>query len=147
MNSNHQESGKTRWEHFEHKADIGVRGFGETIDGAFEQAAVAMAAVVTEPDRVEPREEVSITVSAPDLECLLVDWLNALVYEMATRRMLFSRFDVHVRDLQLHARAYGEKVDRLRHEPVVEIKGATYTMLKVEQQGDGCWMAQCVVDV
>ena len=32
----------------------------------------------------------------PDDELLLVDWLNALIYEMATRRMLFGRFDVTI---------------------------------------------------
>ncbi len=38
-----------RWEHFPHGADIGVRGFGATREQAFEQAAVALSAVITEP--------------------------------------------------------------------------------------------------
>lgn len=139
--------GGTGWQHFEHEADIGVRGYGDTVDQAFEQTALAMTAVVTEPDGVQALEMIPIEVSAPDMECLLVDWLNSLVYEMATRRMLFSRFEVEIQDLRLRARAYGEKVDRKRHEPAVEIKGATYTMLRVERQENGRWMAQCVVDV
>jgi SHS2 domain-containing protein len=76
-----------------------------------------------------------------------VDWLNALVYEMATRSMLFSRFDVHSDGRTLEARAWGEPVDVARHEPTVEIKGATMTALKVQRAPDGEWMAQCIVDV
>ncbi len=136
-----------RWEHFPHMADIGVRGIGATREQAFEQAALAMTAVITEPTDVEARQAVEIDCEAPDEELLLVDWLNALVYEMAAQRMLFSRFEVTISGRRLHARAWGEPVDRARHRPAVEVKGATYTELKVLQQEDGTWVAQCVVDV
>jgi SHS2 domain-containing protein len=43
--------------------------------------------------------------------------------------------------------AYGEPVDRARHQPAVEVKGATHTALGVERRDDGAWIAQCVVDV
>jgi SHS2 domain-containing protein len=135
------------WEHFYHMADIGVRGRGKTLAQAFEQVAIAMTAVITEPERIQPQQAIELSCAAPDQELLLVDWLNALVYEMATRKMLFSRFDVNLQAQQLTARAWGEKIDIARHEPTVEIKGATYTELKVAQLADGSWMAQCVVDV
>ena len=135
------------WEHFYHMADIGVRGRGKTLAQAFEQVAIAMTAVITEPERIQPQQAIELSCAAPDQELLLVDWLNALVYEMATRKMLFSRFDVTLQAQQLTARAWGEKIDIARHEPTVEIKGATYTELKVAQLTDGSWMAQCVVDV
>ncbi|HEV56722.1 MAG TPA: archease [Phycisphaerales bacterium] len=135
------------WEHFEHEADIGVRGTGETAAAAFEQAALAMTAVIADPESVSAREPVSVHCEAPDLELLLVDWLNALVYEMATRHWLFARFEVAIDGQRLHARAWGEPLNLARHEPAVEIKGATYTMLAVRQQSDGQWLAQCVVDV
>lgn len=137
----------TVWEHFYHMADIGVRGRGPTLAKAFEQAAMAMMAVITEPDRIQPQQEIELSCTAPDQELLLVDWLNALVYEMATRKMLFCRFEITLQAQQLTARAWGEKVDISRHQPAVEIKGATYTELKVAQQADGSWLAQCVVDV
>jgi len=135
------------WEHFEHGADIGVRGLGRTPAEAFEQAALALTAVLTDPERVRPREAVPVRCEAPDLELLLVDWLNALVYEMATRRMLFGRFAVRIEDGRLEATARGEPVAPARHAPAVEVKGATYTALAVRRRADGCWLAQCVVDV
>ncbi len=135
------------WEHFPHQADIGVRGFGPTPEAAFEQAALAMSAVVTDPARVAPLDAVEIWCEAPDLELLLADWLNRLIFEMATRNMLFSRFEVRLKENHLRATAWGEKVNAAKHQPTVEIKGATYTELKVSQNDDGLWQAQCVVDV
>ena len=75
------------WEHFPHGADVGVRGLGSTKAESFEQAALALTAVITDPTEVEPREAVAIQCEAPDDELLLADWLNSLIYEMSTRRM------------------------------------------------------------
>jgi tRNA nucleotidyltransferase (CCA-adding enzyme) len=136
-----------RWEHFAHGADIGVRGVGRTPAQAFEQAALALTAVVTDPAAVVADVHIDIGCAAPDLELLLADWLNALVYEMQVRNMLFGRFEVSLEGARLAARAWGEPVDIARHHPAVEVKGATYTELAVRQLDDGTWIAQCVVDV
>ena len=134
------------WEHYEHGADIGVRGFGATKAQAFEQAALAMTAVAVDPVAVEPRERVAICCEAPDDELLLAEWLNAVVYEMSVRRMLFSRFALQLDGGRLSGEAWGEPVDAARHHPAVEVKGATYTTLRVAPH-DGGWVAQTVVDV
>ena len=139
--------GGAHWEHFPHQADMGVRGMGPTLETAFEQAALAMTAVVTDPSGVAAREAVAIRCEAPDDELLLVDWLNALILEMAVRHMLFGRFEVRLDGHQLHATAWGEPVDLDKHQPAVEIKGATYTELSVRKNDAGQWLAQCVVDV
>jgi len=135
------------WEHFQHEADVGVRGVGSSREAAFAQAALAMMAVVTDPATVAAREPVRVACQAPDDALLLADWLNALVYEMATRRMIFGRFEVTIDGERLRATAWGEPVDVAKHHPAVEVKGATYTELKVAQRPDGAWIAQCVVDV
>jgi tRNA nucleotidyltransferase (CCA-adding enzyme) len=135
------------WEHFPHQADMGVRGSGPTLAAAFEQAALAMSAIVTDLAWVAADKAVEIRCEAPDDELLLVDWLNALILEMAARHMLFSRFEVTLNGQCLHATAWGEAVDTQKHQPAVEIKGATYTELKVEKGESGRWLAQCVVDV
>jgi SHS2 domain-containing protein len=57
------------------------------------------------------------------------------------------RFEVHLKRRSLRAMAWGEAVDTGRHQPAVEVKGATYTELAIRQQQDGNWLAQCVVDV
>ena len=140
-------NGQPGWEHYYHMADIGVRGYGKTLEEAFEQAAVALTGVITDPDLVAPQKPVDVCCEAPDQELLLADWLNALIYEMATRKMLFGRFAVRIADGQLTGQAWGERVDVARHSPATEVKRATYTELRVAQGENGRWVAQCVVDV
>jgi SHS2 domain-containing protein len=137
---------KARWEHFPHDADIGVRGFGTTAAEAFEQAGQALTAVVTHAE-VEPKVPVEVRCEAPDLELLFVDWLNAIIYEMAVRRILFRRFTVRIENMRLEGTLWGEPVDVERHAPACEPKGATYTALKVAADESGIWSAACVVDV
>jgi len=134
------------WTHFPHDADIGVVGIGPTKAEAFRQAALALTAVVIDPAQVIRTHAVPLMCQAPNDELLLVEWLNAVTYEMAVRGMLFVDFTVAIDGGELRATAYGEAVDVSRHEPAVEIKGATLTALQVTQGPDG-WRAQCVVDV
>jgi tRNA nucleotidyltransferase (CCA-adding enzyme) len=135
------------WEHFEHGADIGIRGIAPTLEQAFEQTALAMTAVITNPDQISASKAISIRCKAPDNELLLLDWINELVYEMAVQGLLFKRFQVDITDGNLSATAFGEAIDRQKHQPAVEIKGATFTELRVYQQPDSSWVAQCIVDV
>jgi SHS2 domain-containing protein len=134
------------WGHFRHGADIGLSGRGADKARAFEAIGLALTAVVTDPDKVAARETIKLRCHAPSDELLLVDWLNALIYEMAVRKMLFSRFEVAIEDSELSAKVSGEPVDRSKHHPAVEVKGATYTALAVERTDDN-WTARCVVDV
>ena len=135
------------WENFGHEADIGVRGRGESLGAAFEQAAMALTAAITSPGLVRKETQVDVHCRAPSLDILLVDWLNALIYEMSTRSMLFGEFRAHIDRLELTGKAWGEAVDRGRHQPAVEPKGATFTELWVGRDEDGRWVAQCIVDV
>jgi tRNA nucleotidyltransferase (CCA-adding enzyme) len=105
-----------------------------------------LTAVITDPSLVKPLHAVPVFCQAQSDELLLVEWLNALVYEMAVRVMLFGNFTVDIEGGELRATAYGEPVDVDRHEPAVEIKGATLTALQVAEGPDG-WRVQCVVDV
>lgn len=135
------------WEHFPHDADIGVRGWGPTPERAFEAAAMALTRIVTAAD-IRPLREVAVVCEAPGLELLLVEWLNAIIYEMAVRHMLFGRFTVTTDGEQsLHGTLWGEPVEIARHAPAVEPKGATVTALRVAHEADGRWSAACIIDV
>lgn len=137
---------RPEWRHLPHDADIGLVGIGPTKAEAFRQAALALTAVVTDLDRVKPVTTVEIACEAPADDYLLLDWLNALIYEMAVRDMIFGDFRVEVTDGHLRAAATGELVEPGRHHPAVEVKGATMTDLAVTRIPGG-WQAQCVVDV
>jgi len=113
---------------------------------AFENAAVAMYSVMVNIDAVRIKEKRTVIVSAPDRELLLVEWLNALLAISDIDRLIFSKFEVKIEGTTLSGAAWGEKLDRDRHDPNVEVKGATYHLLSVKEH-DGKFTAQCVVDV
>ena len=134
------------YETFEHEADIGIRGFGNSLEEAFENAAVALYSVMVNVGKIAPKEMKVVAVSAPDHELLLVEWLNALLALSDIERLVFSKFEVKIKDTSLNGIAWGEPLDHARHEAHVEVKGATYHMLNVKEE-DGKYRAQCVVDV
>ena len=140
------------FEHFEHGADVGVRGFGATAAEAFEGAAHALFALLAEePSTVRAAVEERIQIEAPGMEELLVAFLNELISLADARHLVFGGFSVAIegggaRPFRLSARARGEPFDPDRHEWTVQPKGATYTGLRVAREGDR-WIAQCVVDV
>lgn len=141
------ETAVPHWEHFDHDADIGIRGIAPTLAESFEQAAMALSAVITDPGTIKSTKSLAITCSAVDPEILFLDWINELIFQMSTKDLLFGRFEVEINKELLTATAHGERVDRDKHQPAVEIKGATFTELRVYQNADAMWVAQCIVDV
>ena len=114
---------------------------------SFEQTALALTAVITDLESIRAEETVKVHCKAPNVELLLVDWLNAIVYEMSVRNMLFCEFHVSIDGGVLHGQAHGEVISVSRHRPASEVKGATLSELEVAQSPAGIWHAQCIVDV
>ncbi len=135
-----------QFETFEHESDIGIRGFGYTMEEAFGNAALALYSVMVNVNAVRQSEKKFLTASAPDVELLLVEWLNSLLSLSDIERMVFSKFEVTIEGLSLRGTVWGEPLNRVRHETKVEVKGATYHMLSVKNEM-GRYVAQCVVDV
>ncbi len=136
----------SHWENFSHDADIGIRGFGKTVEEAFEMAALALTSVVTDVEKISLQKTLHIHCEDPDIELLFYDWVNSLIYEMDIKKMVFGKIDIRLFDHSLDADVTGELVDLKKHDPAVDIKGATMTELKVQEK-NGEWVAQCVVDV
>ena len=134
------------WEHFAHQADIGIKATADSLSRAFEDAALALTAIITEPAKVDTVESVKIECSAESDELLLVNWLNAIIYEIAVRKMLFSKFEVKIENLTVSAKIWGEKINQNKHAPAVEPKAVTYNQLSVKNE-NGKWTVQCVIDV
>lgn len=136
-----------RWEHFYHSADVGIRGVGISLEEAFRQAGLALTAVVVDPGSFCSNEQVAISCKSADTKILFYDWLNAIIYEMSTRELVFCDYSVSINNGSLSSVAYGAMLDNVEGELGCEIKGATFTELKVERVSNGGWIAQCVIDV
>jgi len=134
-----------RYRYFDHDADVGVVGSGDTLDEAFEAAAAATFALMTELSEVRPERSVRVEFEEADTELALVRWLNLLLATAREHGLVFSEFRLERDGVLWRGTAAGEpwRGDLQRG---VEVKGATLTMLNVRQTGDR-WEAGCVVDV
>ncbi len=135
------------YEFFDHTADLGIRVLAADLDTLFADAAVGLfATIVEDPDTVQPTTSRLIEIAGTDREYLLFDWLKALLYLVDAEHLLFSRFQVHVGPEGVKGEAFGEPLDRTRHELAHEVKAITYHGLKVEQTDEG-WLAEVIVDI
>src|SRR5436190_4781682 len=132
-------------ETFDHTADLGLRVRAADLATLFAEAAEALFSVIVEDlSSVRPERAVEVRLEGDDREYLLYDWLKDLLYHFDAEHLLFSRFEARVSDSGLEGRAWGEPLDRSRHELAHEVKAITYHGLKVEQTPDG-WLAEVIV--
>jgi SHS2 domain-containing protein len=125
------------FEIIEHTADVGIRAWGDSIEEAFEQAAMGMFSLIGDITKVDIVGEAEVRVENEDIEGLLVDWLSELLYMFDTDKIFLGKFDVSITDkYSLHARVYGERYDPKKHGMGVEIKAVTYHMLKVDEESN-----------
>jgi len=133
------------FDYFEHDADIGVIGRGATLEEAFVGAAEGMFAIMVNAAQVRPQVQLAFAFVEEDVELALVTWLNRLLAEARQRDLVLGRFRLNRAAGEWQGEAWGAPWDA-NMERGTEVKGATLTMLRVEQI-DGTWEARCVVDV
>ncbi len=135
------------YETFEHTADLGLRVRSPDLETLFAEAAEALFSVIVEDlSAVRPQRPVDVRREGRDREYLLFDWLKELLYHFDAEHLLFRRFEVRLTEGGLEGRAWGEPLDRARHELSHEVKAITYHGLRVEQKADG-WEAEVIVDI
>jgi len=130
-------------------ADCAVEVEGNDLDDLFATAASALAEVMVDPATVPITVERCITVTAPQLDLLLYDWLSELIYRKDRDREVFTRAEIRVSGsgpFQLTARVQGGVIDpeltALRADP----KAVTFHQFALEQT-DGAWRARIVIDI
>ena len=138
---------KKAFEIIDHAADVGIIAYGTDVEELFSNAALALFSLITEPERVEEKLHLNLEVSSEDTDSLLIEWLNELIYFFDAKHMLFNRFDIgNVTHNELKATCYGEGFDPMKHKIKIGVKAATYHMLKLDKNGDGC-KAQIILDI
>lgn len=131
--------------YFDHDADIGIIGRGSTLEHAFEAAAQAMFAIMIDIAALRPEITVRFDFEEDDVELALVSWLNLLLAHAREQQTVFCQSRLRREGNRWHGEASGQRWSR-DMERGVEVKGATLTMLAVQQTPDG-WEARCIVDV
>ncbi len=137
----------TYWTHFEHRADVGIQGVGPDPGKAFAQAGLALMAIMCELDCIRIQSSRNLECTGQDQEMLFFDFINELIYLVSAEGYVFADLQVHIQNQGLKAKAWGESLDHSRHQIGVEVKGASFNNLKVFQNEQGLYLAQCIVDV
>jgi len=135
------------WKHLDHRADIGIQGVGPSLEQAFAQAGLALMAVMCDLELIHRKESRIINLEGHDPELLFFDFLNELIFLVSAEGFAYSWIEADINDGRLRARVLGESLDSLRHQPEVEVKGASFNGLKVWQDKNGKYIATCIVDV
>ncbi len=140
-------SQKIKYRQLAHTADLGLRIWGASREELFENAGAALSAVLTDRRRLRREKTEEITVEAPDLEALLVAWLNHLLYLYDVNAFLGREFKVReLTPQRLAARARGETYDPGRHVARTAVKAATYHHLEIANR-HGRWEATVILDL
>jgi SHS2 domain-containing protein len=135
------------YETFDHTADLGLRARAADLPELFVEMARGLLSIqAANPSAVRAVLEHAVELASDRLDDLLFDWLNELLYPFEANRLLFSRFEVEVRDGRLIARAAGEHYDPERHLLEHEVKAITYHGLKCEPCESG-WLAEAIFDI
>lgn len=124
-----------RFRLIEHTADIGLVAYGGTLAEAFANAACGMFSVMADLRTIREAGSRTVVVRADDVEGLLFEWLNHLLYLFDTEMILLKRFDIiSLDERRLKAMCYGEKYDPRHHHLKIGVKAATYHKLKVDKE-------------
>lgn len=131
-------------------ADVAFEATGKSLEEAFTSAAEAtLNVMVEEPERVESKETVKVELENDDLEMLLFDFLNELVYYKDSKKLLLKVDDIKIegkKRFRLASRLSGERLDPLKHPLGADVKAVTLHRFSLSRSGDG-WKATAVLDI
>lgn len=125
-----------RWQEVDHTADWALRVWGDDRRALYENAALGMLDLIGgEADPAGPRIARTFTLTAPDSETLLVDWLTELLILIEDEGIVFDEVEVRrADDCSLKASAGGRPGGAFTK----HVKAVTYHNLDVRCADDGC---------
>ncbi len=140
-------SGAEGFDYFPVAADVGIRGWGPTLETAFRQTGLGLFALMVEAESIVERESREVRAQGDTPETLLVNWLNDCLYLHDVEGFLAHRIDFAVfEERRLHSILWGEAVDPTRHPLGTVVKAATYHQLTIGRVNDG-WEIRVILDI
>lgn len=135
------------WRTFEHQADVGLEIEAQSGPELFAEAGAALFSLLCDPETIVERGRFELSGAADNVEQLLVDWLNDLLFLFEGTGVVCRRFAFPVwSPTGYRAEAFGEAADPERHAVRGAVKAATYHQLSVTA-GETGWVARVILDV
>ncbi|MEM7816357.1 MAG: archease [Candidatus Aenigmatarchaeota archaeon] len=131
-------------------ADIAISAYGKELEELFKNAAIGMISLITDIENVEKKIKKEINMEAYDLESLMFNWLNELLFYFDAYFLIFSDFKINIEKSEnekiiLHAICHGDKISKRNYQIKEHIKAATYHELKIEK--NDVWKANIIFDI
>jgi len=131
-----------------HTADIKFQAFGNTLEKAFENSALALTNIITK-DKIKSKTKKTIKIKGKDKEALLYSFLEEFLYLLETKNFLLSK--INNLEIEKQGKNYKLKAEILgdnskNYELETHIKAITYNDMKVGKQNNK-YVCQVVVDV
>ncbi len=138
---------KKDFEFLEHTADVMFRAYGYSLEKLFANAAKATFHAMYE-GKVKERIVKEISVEGTDMENLLYNFLEELLFLFDTENFFLARAEINIEKSEdkykLKAKVYGD--DATHYKIALDVKAVTYHDMIVKETDDG-WMCQVVLDV
>jgi len=117
------------FEILEHPSDVGIRATGDSLAGAFINAARGLLSVILK-GHVQERTERVVTLNASDRGHLLVRWLSEVLFLYDAEHFVPASFRfTQFSETSLVAEIRGEAFDSARHHTKLDVKAVTYHQL------------------
>lgn len=138
-----------KYQFFEHTADAKFRAFGKSLEEAYTNAAYALISLMWDREKIERKVRLQVHIQGRDLEQLLVNFLEEILYLLDSRMFLLN--GVEKIEIQRDADFY--KLDGIflgdysgeQYDPFGDVKAITYD--EIEIRSNDLVMVQVVVDV
>jgi len=121
----------------EHMTDAFIEVTGNTLDEAFENAAISVVDTMMDINSVEEKRHKKIEIIAKDLNNLLYNWLEEIIILTITDGFAAGRFSVTLTkngEYSLVANIDGEEIDFKKHNFKLEIKSPTFHLMEIKQE-------------
>lgn len=132
-------------------ADVAFEATGKTVEELFESSALAVTnTMVKDLESVKQKVTKDIKVTADNVEMLLFNFLQEIIFYKDAELLLLNKFDIKIanenKKWKLVAKTSGEKLNMKKHELLVDVKAVSLHNFKVEENKDG-WKADVILDV
>ncbi len=132
--------------YIEHTSDVGFEVEEDSIEGLFSTAALAMYGFMIDPFEIETSVKRDVDIQSEDLESLMFDWIDELIFLFESEKIVFKKFDLRIDDFHMIGTCEGGIFDPTRHETGIVVKAVTYHMMEVKKRR-GIWNARVILDV
>ncbi len=120
-----------------HATDAFIEVTASSLIQAFEVAGYSVIDTILDNSKIEEKNERNIVVKGKDLNYLLYNWLEEIIYLVITEGFAIKKLKITLEENEeytISAGIFGENIDIKKHGFKVEIKSPTFHEMEIKQE-------------